>query len=184
MIERHFQATTESMSENGSRAIHPQRPRFVEFSKHSRLVSRQRAVPSPDLIVLGSGVTSRCRRITSRDGIMQHEIDVIKRNNRRKPIGQIVKQLVQVAMRRNGFGHLQAAGPAGRIQSGTDRRRKPLVRWAALQALRMLRGRCRIARRSIIICATPSGRRDGNSAVSGARRGKTRHPHLSTRINS
>src|SRR5688572_21297944 len=40
-------------------------------------------------------------------GLMQHQVDVIKWNNRRKPIGQIVEQLVQVAMRRNGFGHLQ-----------------------------------------------------------------------------
>ncbi len=40
-------------------------------------------------------------------GIVQDEIDIVERDDLREPLGQIMKQPVQVAMYRNGFRHLE-----------------------------------------------------------------------------
>ena len=40
-------------------------------------------------------------------GVMQDQIDVIERNEARESLGEIMKQLAQVAVQRNGFGDLQ-----------------------------------------------------------------------------
>ena len=39
-------------------------------------------------------------------GVMQDQIDVIERNEARESLGEIMKQLAQVAVQRNGFGDL------------------------------------------------------------------------------
>ena len=40
-------------------------------------------------------------------GIMQDDVDVIERDDGRESLGKIMKQLVQVPVRRNGLGHFQ-----------------------------------------------------------------------------
>ena len=83
--------------------------------------------------------------------IMQHEIDVIERDDPRQPLGEIMKQLAQIAVRRNGFGHLQQQCQAGRIRPGTARRRKPPVRLAAISGIvKTPTNQAKSARRSII----------------------------------
>ena len=85
--------------------------------------------------------------------IMQDEIDVIERDDRREPLGEIMKQLAQVAVRRDRFGHLQqqaqpvALSPVG-LAGGTR-----LSVAAAFQALRILPRISEFARRSINLYA-------------------------------
>jgi hypothetical protein len=39
--------------------------------------------------------------------VMQNKIDVIERNEMREPLGQILKQLAEIAVRRDGLRHLE-----------------------------------------------------------------------------